>query len=99
MPQKQPPATTAISCPFTADNGLSTSGFGIVTAEAPVPHASPRPNGNMMDHLEWTHSMCDGFCALGNGRWRCLTAVRGVFHDLSCEVHAGGTLAIVNAAL
>src|ERR1019366_4470137 len=51
MPQKHPPASTAVSCPFAGDKGLSTLGFGIATAALDVLQATPRPSGSRTDNM------------------------------------------------
>src|SRR5882762_10069458 len=45
MPQKQPPARTAVCWPLVGARGTSTEGFGIATAPPAALQEAPRPSG------------------------------------------------------
>src|ERR1700737_3076674 len=46
MPQKHPPANTAVCCPFVGGRGASTDGFGIATDAPAALHVAPFPSGS-----------------------------------------------------
>src|SRR5882762_9394124 len=63
MPQKQPPASTAVCWPFVGASGASTDGLGMATGAPAALQVAPRPSGRtaarMANVLKKNRSMSD----------------------------------------
>src|SRR5258706_12068965 len=68
MPQKQPPARTAVCCPFAGAKGASTDGLGIATDAPPVLHAAPFPRGSTAARIAKARKMNRSTSILLGGR-------------------------------
>src|SRR5882762_10869141 len=57
MPQKQPPARTAVCWPLVGARGASTEGFGIATAPPAALQEAPRPSGRTAARIAKARTM------------------------------------------
>src|SRR3977135_338313 len=57
MPQKQPPARTAVCWPLVGAGGAATDGFGIATAPPAALQEPPRPRGRTAARIAKARTM------------------------------------------
>src|SRR6266576_7263453 len=73
MPQKQPPARTAVCWPLVGARGASTEGFGIATDPPAALQEAPRPSGRTAARIAKARTMN-----------RSMTTLLSRWYDISC---------------